>query len=230
MIRGITFDFGGTIVTGGLQKDAFQQALLDYLNSLGYVGGEMELKTVMRRMLISLTRVRHQNREMRLEDLYTGVLCSFGIDPEREVLDHIHHLYTRFFKTEVISGVEQIFQILKVHFSLAIISNAMSDVPRYTLKKAGLDAYFKSIVLSRDLGVRKPDSEIFNFTLFNLGITNHDAIHVGDSMEQDVQGAQNAGMKAIWIMGEKANRHVKPDYIIKSIEELPLLLEASFWD
>ena len=106
----------------------------------------------------------------------------------------------------------------------------MSDVPRYTLKKAGLDGYFDSIVLSRDLGMRKPDSEIFNFTLVNLGLTNREVLHVGDSLEQDVQGAQNAGMKAIWIMGEKGSVHVKPDYIIKSIEELPLLLETSFQD
>ena len=103
----------------------------------------------------------------------------------------------------------------------------MSEVSRYTLKKSGLDVYFDAIVISRDIGMRKPHPEIFNYALTNLGIKNRDAIHVGDSLEQDVQGAKNAGVKAIWVKGREENIHIKPDYTINSLEELPVLLEAT---
>ena len=103
----------------------------------------------------------------------------------------------------------------------------MSEVSRYTLKKSGLDVYFDAIVISRDIGMRKPHPEIFNYALTNLGIKNRDAIHVGDSLEQDVQGAKNAGVKAIWVKGREENIHIKPDYTVNSLEEVPMLLEAT---
>ena len=224
MIKGITFDFGGTLSLGDLDKEAFKNALLEYLRSLGFSGNEARLSKARNGMLERLMKARNHNREIRLEDLYQGMLFKLGLHPEREVIDHIHQLYIRSFKVELVPGAEEVLEALNEKYSLAVISNAISNVPRYAIERFGLDRYLSTIVISRDLGIRKPDPGIFKFTLINLGIESNEAIHVGDSLEQDIQGAKDAGMKAVWIRRNGREIDIRPDYTINSIKELTSLL------
>ena len=56
---------------------------------------------------------------------------------------------------------------LSEKYKLAIISNITNDISRVALRKFDLNQYFDSVVLSCDLGIRKPDPEIFKYTLQN---------------------------------------------------------------
>lgn len=223
-IKGVTFDFGGTLALGNLDKEDFRSRLFKYIRSLGFSGGKAQVNKARRGMLERLTKARSQNRELRLEDLYQGMLFKLGLHPEREYIDYIHQLYIRSFKVELIPSVRKVLKFLDERYSLAVISNAMSDVPRHAVKKFGLGTYLDAVVISRDLGIRKPDPEIFKFTLENLGIESHETIHVGDSLEEDIEGAKNAGMKAMWLKRGNNEINVLPDYTISSIKDLTSLL------
>ena len=74
------------------------------------------------------------------------------------------------------------------------------------------------------MGIRKPDPEIFKYTLQNLGVKSYETIHVGDSLQQDIQGAKNVGMKALWIKGHEKIIDIQPDFIISKVTELPSIL------
>jgi len=224
MIRGVTFDFGGTLAQGAFDRDAFRNKFLDYLRSLGFSDREAQLNKARDRMLERLGRARSHDREIRLEDLYQDMLFELGLHPEREVIGHINQLYRDSFQTKMIEGVEEVLKVLSERYKLAVISNAMSDVPRCALKKSGLERYFVAVVISRDLGIRKPDPEIFNFALNRLDVENDEAIHVGDSLEHDVKGARNAGMKTVWLKNDNGVLDIEPDYTIHSIEELTSFL------
>lgn len=224
MIRGITFDFGGTLAMGDLDKEEYRMRILEYLHSLGFRGGEAQFERARRGMLKRLMKARSLRREIRIEDLYQGMLFKLGLHPEREVLDRIHDLYIRSFKVDLVPSVAEVLESLSKKYTLAVISNAMSDAPRRAIKRSGLEKYLEAVVISRDLGIRKPDPEIFRFTLKNLGIESCEAIHVGDSLDDDVQGAKNAGMGAIWIERPSEEINVQPDHIIRSIRELTALL------
>jgi len=100
----------------------------------------------------------------------------------------------------------------------------MSNVARRAIKRFNLEKYFEAIVISRDIGIRKPDPEIFNFTLNTLCIESYETIHVGDSLGDDVQGGKNTGVKTVWIKKMNEDTSDLPDYTIKSIKELTLLL------
>ncbi len=223
-IKGVTFDFGGTLVLGDLDKKGLKDRLLGYLRSLGFSGGEAQLGKARNGMLETLMRARTKNREIRLEDLYAGMLSKIGLHPEAEVIDYIHQLYIRSFKVELVPGVKEILEFLSGKYRLAVISNAISEVPRHAIRKFDLEKYFDFVTISRDIGIRKPNPEIFRFTLHNLGVESHEAIHVGDSLEYDVQGAKNAGMKTIWITDGEEEIAVQPDYTIFSLSELTSLL------
>lgn len=225
MIRGVTFDFGGTLASGGLDREVYWGRLLDYLRSMGFSGGEAQLRRVREGMFERLRRARGLNREIRFEDLYRGMLFRLGLHPEEEAIDYIHQLYIRSFKIELISGVEEVLEALKERYRLAVISNASSNVPRQAIKSFGLERYLDSIVISRDLGIRKPDPEIFRFALRNLGVESREAVHVGDSLKSDVRGAKEAGMKAVWLRRCDEETNFLPDYTIHHIKEIISILE-----
>ena len=127
-------------------------------------------------------------------------------------------------RVEAFPETEEVLEYLKGRYRLAVISNASSELPRYAIKRLGLESYFEVIVLSRDIGIRKPSPEIFKFTLQKLRLSSSQAVHVGDSMEKDVLGAKKAGMKAVWINRSGEEASVDADYVLRSISELTRIL------
>jgi putative hydrolase of the HAD superfamily len=77
-------------------------------------------------------------------------------------------------------------------------------------------------VTSEHAGCFKPDEAIFRYALERAGVEPHEAVHVGDSLEADVAGAQGAGMRAVWFnaKGQQAEDGVVPDATVTSYGEL----------
>jgi HAD superfamily hydrolase (TIGR01549 family) len=83
--------------------------------------------------------------------------------------------------------------------TLALISNF--DQPPHVhriLRETGLAAFFKTIVVSGDVGSKKPDPEIFRIALERTGLRPDDVVYVGDTQD-DVDGAKAAGIRPILI-------------------------------
>ena len=79
---------------------------------------------------------------------------------------------------------------------LAMISNFDSRVLTI-IRGLGIADYFDSVFISSSAGFAKPAPEIFFLALERYGIAPHEAIHVGDSPETDVEGALNAGVRPV---------------------------------
>lgn len=84
-------------------------------------------------------------------------------------------------------------------YRLAIISNGDSSHQRRKLERTGIASRFESVVISGDLGVYKPDPEIFERSLRELGVSAEEAVYVGDHLESDALGAREAGIWGIWL-------------------------------
>lgn len=222
-IKAITFDFGGTLAHGKLDKENYRIALIDYFHRIGYSGGLAKINKSRIAMLERLRKNQAKNIELRFDLLYSGLLFDLGLHPTKERLEYIEWLYNHFFRIDFVPGLQKILEYLSKKYKLAIVSNIISNVSRLALKKHDLEKYFEYVVLSRDLGIRKPDPEIFNFTLHNLEIEANESVHVGDSLETDIQGAKNAGMKTVWIKGDEKVINIHPDFVISKIIELPNL-------
>ena len=108
--------------------------------------------------------------------------------------------------------------------SLAVISNVMRTpgvVLRQVLDRAGLLASFDLTTFSDECGVRKPDPRIFGLTLERLGVSPHEAVHVGDDPVLDVEGARDAGCRVVQVTAAgHAVAPVKPDAVIADLGEL----------
>jgi putative hydrolase of the HAD superfamily len=108
--------------------------------------------------------------------------------------------------------------------ALALITNGAPDVQREKLAGTSLARHFRSILISVELGIAKPDPRIFGAALDDLGLTPGEAAMVGDSLARDVAGAKAAGVRAIWIDRgiEKppAGPRPEPDAQIRTLGDL----------
>lgn len=123
---------------------------------------------------------------------------------------------------------ERVLQALHGKYKLGIVSNfAIPECIQELIETHGLADLFNVIVVSAAVNKRKPSPDIFLTALKQLDVSVDETIFVGDTLDADIDGAKNVGIKAIYIQRrmENAEGHVKPDTIIKSFEELPLVLK-----
>ncbi|MBN2304482.1 MAG: HAD family hydrolase [Anaerolineae bacterium] len=109
---------------------------------------------------------------------------------------------------------------------VALISNTVwpEAAHQYDLERHGLIEYFEHQFFSADVETWKPYNEIFQMALDALNLTPGEAIYIGDSLFFDVWGAQQAGMRGVWIEQEHRwlpdGMDITPDATIKTLPEL----------
>jgi len=105
---------------------------------------------------------------------------------------HPHHV-------EVLSELHRSVRI-------GVCSNfSHSPTARDLIEKAGLSPHIDVIVISEDVGIRKPRREIFEAALSGLGTEREDTLHVGDNLRADVEGAAASGITPVWITRRVSN-------------------------
>lgn len=82
---------------------------------------------------------------------------------------------------------------------LAAVTNAAGQHQRGKLRALGLDAAFDALVISGEVGVAKPEAEIFHAACAALGVRVGQAVHVGDRLDLDAEGAHAAGLHGVWL-------------------------------
>ena len=132
-----------------------------------------------------------------------------------------------------IDGAVQVVEGCARNHRVGVISNAFSDVQYHKLESIGLPRNtFEFVLLSEDIGIRKPEAAIFLKGCQLLGIDPGQALYVGDSFRNDVVGAAAAGMDSCWFnpRGEPppADAQMRPDVEIRTLcQLLPLIGEGT---
>jgi len=119
---------------------------------------------------------------------------------------------------------------LRGPYRLAILTNGDAGLQREKVSGARLDDYFAVVVASGDIGAGKPDPRIYAHTLAALGIAPDEAVMIGDNPINDVAGAQEAGMRGVWLNRDGSlgapPAGVRPDATIASLAELDAALDG----
>jgi putative hydrolase of the HAD superfamily len=151
-----------------------------------------------------------------LEDAgYTHAEASDLADQSFEVFLHARH------QLEIFPEVAPTLETLARHYALGVVTNGNADV-----RRLGLADYFKFALCAEDIGIAKPDARLFHEALQRGGATAQTAVHIGDHPGDDIAGAQQAGLRAIWFnpAGKVWEAEKAPDAEIRSLTELPALL------
>ena len=99
-----------------------------------------------------------------------------------------------------IPGAAGLVRTLKArNLPVAILTNGPPDIQRLKLAQLGLDECFAAVFISGEVGIGKPDPEIFRLVLEALGAGPEEAVMIGDSWNRDIEGAAGVGMRSIWV-------------------------------
>ncbi len=140
-----------------------------------------------------------------------------------EDLDKVEHAMVHFFAArnavipydDVVPGLLR----LKGRALLGSVTNGNAD-----LQAIGLAHHFQVSVAAFQLGIAKPDPAIFHAACEQLGVPPADALYVGDDLLLDVQAAQRAGLRAVWLNRTGSTGHLEhgvvPDAICGNFDEL----------
>ena len=150
-----------------------------------------------------------------------GLISAF--EEAGEDLDHVEHAMVHFFAArnavvpydDVVPGLLR----LKGRSLIGSISNGNAD-----LQAIGLAHHFQVSVAAHQLGVAKPEPAIFHAACDALGVAPAEALYVGDDVLLDVQAAQRAGLRAVWLNRTGSDAHlahgVTPDAMCRNFDEL----------
>jgi len=239
-LRSVIFDFGGTLMYGRQDWEPIiaqaDDALTAYLCSQGM---ELNITTFPHQFRKYLANYFKQRERDLLETTYTSVLREIlrekGYD---EVPDHIIRsaLDALFSVTQNNWVLEEdaIPTLRKLEangYRMGIISNAGDDRDVQQLaQRFGINQYFDFILTSASCSYRKPHSRIFEMALSKWYLLPTEAVMVGDNLDADIYGAQNAGLYGVWLSRRAAPRtedqfRIQPDAVVSSLLEVPAALD-----
>ena len=238
-IRTITIDFWGTLLLDGPSSDNRykKRRMADFGTILTAAGVPVAAAALDRAYEESgwyLGRIWATHRDVPVADHVRAILAA--VDPALpsrvtgEILAALIDAYSRpalVVPPAVDEGARPALEILiQRGYTLALVSNTMRTpgaTLRTLLERFRLLGCFKHTTFSDEVGVRKPDPEIFTLTLRAVGGEAEAAVHVGDDAVLDVQGARAAGMRAIQVTSapRRAPAAQRPDEAIPRLAALP---------
>ena len=237
MIKGIIFDYGGTIDSRGVHWseviwDGYQASAVPVSKEefrLSYVMAERELAKV-RHILPHHNFYDLLLIKMRIE---LGDLMAREVLPADFALEENAVAIARYCYDAARGSIEEArptLEALYARYPMVLVSNFYGNVES-VLSDFDVRKYFKTIVESAVVGVRKPDPKIFALGVEALRLNADEVLVIGDSYKKDIVPAESLGCKVLWIKGkgwtaeEDAQTHPCIISRLSQVLESPILAE-----
>ena len=207
--KGYIFDYGGTLDTAGchwgkMLWHAYERQSIPVTEEQfreAYVFAE---RTLGKNPIIQTDYTFRKTLEvkLRIEFEYLqakGYLCNSNFclaSMQAAVLDE---LYERV--RTITAKSKDVLVKLRELYPIALVSNFYGNLP-VVLEEFGLSGLFNTVVESAVVGIRKPDTRIFQLGVDALGLPPEEITVVGDSISKDIAPAKRLGCQTVWIKGE----------------------------
>lgn len=189
-------------------------------------------------VLTETTRELHSSRdrdlrEITLEQRFQKILKRLNLDSgpiAKRLLDGMVSAHTDQIvrMMEFPSDHRQILGKYHGRFQLGLVSNFDHAPAVYrVLERERVRVLFQEILISAEVGWRKPSREIFQLMLDRMRLDPAETLFIGDSLLFDVSGAKQIGMETVWLNPENRPAHPDlpaPDHIIPRLTDLPDIL------
>ena len=206
-IKGIIFDYGGTIDCCGdhwavIIREAYAtlpmaELPLDIFIE-AYVYAERELART-RHILPQHTFYDMMLIKARIE---LGYLNEGGLTDPAHTEEYAEAIarYCYEHARACIAKAVPVLDSLQGRYPMVLVTNFYGNVAA-VLADFGLDRDFPTIIESAVVGVRKPDPRIFGLGVEALGLKPDEVLVVGDSISKDILPAESLGCRTAWLKG-----------------------------
>ena len=232
-IKGVIFDYGGTIDTNGihwgeliareyratgieLKREVYRNAYVHGERSLAkapIISPQDTFHTLLRKKIAIQFEYL---REQALTQQFTPELAN-------RIADGCYNKVK-----ETLATSRAIVEQLSNKYPMVLVTNFYGNMP-VVLKEFALAGYFKSIVESSIVGIRKPDPALFALGVEALQLPAEEIVVIGDSYRKDIHPASTLGCKTIWLKNicweeEPIVDGHAPTAIIDNIEQVPRII------
>lgn len=216
MIKAVLFDLDGTLLDRDASLENFVE--LQYFR--------------LRKQLGHINKDLYKERFIELDchgyvwkdQVYQQLIQEFGIKDItwEELLED----YKQNFKSSCIAFPylkEMLKDLSARSVKLGMITNGYGQFQLDNIVALDIYHYFQSVLISEWEGMKKPNQSIFQKSLRELNVQPYEAVYVGDHPINDMDGANQVGMRTIWI--KNGEQDVKADYKIAGLHEIPAIIQ-----
>jgi putative hydrolase of the HAD superfamily len=234
-IRAVLFDFGGTLFDYETVAEGERESIIELAR---WAGVETDAGTIRRAYRAALKRVFYEylprsyylHRDL-FRDVLQAMAQSFGARFTEEQLTRYWAVQRQRRERDFVlrDGVHDTLSALRARgVHIGMVSNVDDDQLAHMLELARIEAHFDSILSSEQAQSCKPDPVIFSEALRRAGCVPQEALFVGDSLHQDIAGANRIGLRSVLIWSdptcEPPDGEHKPQHVIRQIPEVLDLL------
>jgi 2-haloalkanoic acid dehalogenase type II len=229
--RAVLFDFGGTLFDYETVAPGERESIVALVR---WAGSGEDARTILRAYRASLKNVFYQylpqpyylHRDM-FRDALLGMAESLGVTLTDEQYARYRALQWERRARDFIlrEGVRETLDDLRSRgLHIGMVSNIDDDQLAHMLELAQLEPHFDSILSSEAAQSCKPDPSIFHEALRRAGCPPQEALFVGDSLQQDIAGANRVGLRSVLIWSDVEREptigEYQPQHVIRRIPEL----------
>ena len=205
MVKGVLLDYGGTIDTNGLHWGAvlwesYQKHLVNVDKtafSKAYSFGERSLAI---NPIIKPDHTFYDTLYLKIEQQFK-FLKENGFAAEEDLMASLAKSIAddcNNFAQETIEKAKPVLAQLAENYPLVLVSNFYGNI-RKVLEVFGIGHYFKHVIESAVVGIRKPNPEIYKLGADFVKLLPQECVVIGDSFPKDIVPAKELGCKAIWL-------------------------------
>lgn len=234
-IKGLIFDYGGTIDSFGhhwshIIEEGYRAAGIGLEQPVfreAYVYAERALAR--ERIILPVDNfLTLMQKKVRIELQW---LVDNGCLPAGVMTDGSGDTIARYcydYAARSVNAARPVLERLSECYPMVLVSNFYGNVEE-VLRDFDIRRYFRGIIESAVVGVRKPDPRIFMLGVVALGLEPPEVMVVGDSLRKDILPARSIGCATAWIKGRgwTADEDAATDpALISGLEMLPEMLQA----
>ena len=233
-IKGVIFDYGGTIDTNGIHwgeviAEQYCVAGIDIERELyrkAYVHGERSLA---KHPIIAPEDTFHTLLKKKIaiqfeylrEETHSN---QFTAETAENIANGCYNKVK-----ETLTTSRSIIESLLKQFPMVLVTNFYGNMP-VVLKEFELSRYFNSIIESSVVGIRKPDPELFAMGVRALQLPAEEVVVIGDSYRKDIHPAGILGCRTIWLKNicweeEPIIQGYEPTVTTDNIANVPQIIE-----
>lgn len=215
-IKAIIFDLDNTLVDRKSTLINFANKFVDKYST--------NLKSSLREDIIQQIKASDRNGYRKKDEFFEELLEILPWEIKPNILELMEYKKIEFINCIVaMNGVNDVLgELKKMGLKLGLITNGSVLMQGQKIEKLNIQNYFDSIIISDAVKIKKPDPRIFQLSLDELCVKAGEAIYVGDNPRNDVIGALDAGLNAIWLKGEDewTIEYDLPEKIAISLDDL----------
>jgi putative hydrolase of the HAD superfamily len=241
MLRAVTFDLWETLIKDVPEHEPLLRArrigdIGEVLRKSGLEPNPQALELAHREVWLRMDAIWKSRRDLStLEQTRLYLDIALGADFQRltatvleEAAHHYGHSLLHYPPRVVEGALEAVTHARRRGLRVAIICNTgrtPGRVLRRILDAVGIAAHVEQFCFSDELGICKPDPEIFRRALEPLGVPAEEALHVGDRPDLDLAGARAAGIRSVHLrLGDAPEGEA--DHVIPSMRDLPAVIDS----